>query len=58
MELISLETEWEHRLLARKMKELGMKAVWSSGHLCDHSVSQRSVINLIEVVLIDAPEPG
>ena len=46
MDLISLETPGEHRLLARKMKELGVKSVWTSGHLCDHQVSQRSVTNL------------
>lgn len=43
MDLISLESQWEHRLLARKMTELGMKSVWTSGHLCDHQVSQRLV---------------
>ena len=47
MDLISLETPWEHRLLARKMKELGAGSVWTSGHLCDHQVSERSVSSLL-----------
>ena len=41
MDLISLETEYEHRLLSRKMKQLGMRSVWTSGHLCDRQVSER-----------------
>ena len=41
MDLISLETEYEHRLLKRKMKQLGMRSVWTSGHLCDRQVSER-----------------
>ena len=35
------ESEWEHRLLARRMRELGAVSVWTSGHVCDRRVSPR-----------------
>ena len=41
MDLVSVESEWEARLLARKMKKFGAKFIWTSGHICDHSVSER-----------------
>ena len=39
--LICIESEWEHRLLGRKMKDVGSLSVWTSGHICDGSVSDR-----------------
>ena len=41
---VILETEWEHRLLGRKMKDVGSVSVWTSGHICDGSVSERKGI--------------
>ena len=38
---LCLENEWEHRLTARKMAEVGASSVWTSGHVCDHNVSER-----------------
>ena len=40
MDLVSMESEWEARLLARKMKKYGATSIWTSGHICDHSVSE------------------
>ena len=39
--LIFIESEWEHRLLGKKMKDVGSSSVWTSGHICDGSVSDR-----------------
>ena len=41
MDLVSLESEWEARLIVRKMKEFRAKSIWTSGHICDHSVSEQ-----------------
>jgi len=41
MDLVSLESEWEARLIARKMKKFGASSVWTSGHICDKSVTER-----------------
>ena len=41
MDLVSMESEWEARLVARKIKKYGADSIWTSGHICDHSVSER-----------------
>ena len=33
--LYTTETEWENRLLSRKMSQVGAVSVWTSGHVCD-----------------------
>ena len=40
MDLVSMESEWEANLVARKMKKYGATSIWTSGHICDHSVSE------------------
>ena len=36
-----MESEWEARLVARKMKKYGADSIWTSGHICDDSVSEK-----------------
>ena len=43
MDLVSLETEAEWRLVRARMEEAGAKFIWTSGHICDRDVGQRSV---------------
>ena len=33
--LYTTETEWENKLLSRKMSQVGAVSVWTSGHVCD-----------------------
>ena len=42
MDLVSLETEAEWRLVRARMEEAGAKFIWTSGHICDRDVGQRS----------------
>merc|ERR1712059_6657 len=41
MDLVSIETELEHRLVRRHLAQVGAGSVWTSGHICDHSVSEQ-----------------
>ena len=41
MDLVSMESEWEARLVNRKMKKFGARSIWTSGHICDHSVAEK-----------------
>merc|ERR1711971_870924 len=41
MDLVSLETEEEWRLVRTKMEAAGAKFIWTSGHICDRAVGQR-----------------
>ena len=41
MDLVSLETEEEWRLVRTRMEEAGAKFIWTSGHICDRDVGQR-----------------
>ena len=43
MDLVSLETEEEWRLVRTKMEAAGAKFIWTSGHICDRAVGQRCV---------------
>ena len=42
MDLVSLETEEEWELVRDKMEDAGAKFIWTSGHICDRDVGQRS----------------
>lgn len=41
MDLVSLESISEQRLVRRKLEEYEARSVWTSGHLCDSSVSEQ-----------------
>ena len=41
MDLVSVEFESEFRLVRKNLNEVGARSVWTSGHICDHSVSER-----------------
>jgi hypothetical protein len=41
MALVSLETEEEWNFIRTKMEEVGAPFIWTSGHICDKSVSPR-----------------
>ena len=43
MDLVSLETEAEWRLVRSRMEDAGAKFIWTSGHICDRDVGQRYV---------------
>ena len=43
MDLVSLETEAEWLLVRARMEEAEAKFIWTSGHICDRDVGQRSV---------------
>ena len=37
--MLFAESEWEQRLISRKIRETGAVSVWTSGHICDDQVS-------------------
>ena len=41
MDLVSIEFESEFRLVRKNLDEVGARSVWTSGHICDRSVSER-----------------
>ena len=41
MDLVSIEFESEFRLVRKNLNEVGARSVWTSGHICDHTVSER-----------------
>ena len=41
MDLVSIEFESEFRLVRKNLNEIGARSVWTSGHICDESVSER-----------------
>merc|ERR1711973_239654 len=45
MELVSLETEEEWDFIRTKMEELKVPFIWTSGHICDKTVSSECLTN-------------
>jgi len=52
MDLISIESEWEHRLTARKMKKTHALSVWTSGHICDENVCSSSIEPILKPTIV------
>ena len=52
MDLVSLETEAEWRLVRSRMEDAGAKFIWTSGHICDRDVGQRYVQCTVQVYIV------